>query len=73
MDDVASTQVISDPACPIRPGELCHLCHPGSSGPDTCGLVYLVTTDPELHAELDRKWAEYRQAAQAEPSPDPSV
>ena len=26
------------------------LCQPG--GPDDCGLVYLVMTDPELRAEL---------------------
>ncbi len=45
-------------ACPIRPGEPCRLCHPGSSGPSSCGLVYLVMSDPALREELERLWAE---------------
>lgn len=39
--------------CPVRPGEPCMLCQPG--GPDDCGLVYLVMTDPELRDELRRR------------------
>jgi hypothetical protein len=43
--------------CPIRIGDPCSLCHPGSSGPATCGLVYLVMSDPDLRDELLRRWA----------------
>jgi len=39
--------------CPIRLGEPCRLCLPGAHGPETCGLVWLVMTDPELRAALD--------------------
>jgi len=34
--------------CPIRKGDACTLCVPGVSGPQDCGLVYLVMTDPDL-------------------------
>ena len=40
------------PRCPIRPGEACGLCVPGVSGPEDCGLVYLVMNDPELRERL---------------------
>jgi hypothetical protein len=46
------------PKCPIRPGEPCTLCHPGAHGPEDCGLVWLVMTDPALRDEL----AELRRA-----------
>jgi len=39
--------------CPVRLGEPCRLCLPGAHGPESCGLVWLVMTDPELRAELD--------------------
>jgi hypothetical protein len=45
--------------CPIRIGDPCSLCHPGSSGPSTCGLVYLVMSDPELREELLLRWARW--------------
>lgn len=38
--------------CPIRPGDPCSLCMPGVTGPQDCGLVYLVQDDPEMAAEL---------------------
>ena len=38
--------------CPIRPGDPCSLCEPGVTGPQDCGLVYLVMQDPELRARL---------------------
>lgn len=38
--------------CPIRVGEPCSLCVPGASGPQDCGLVYLVMDDPELREAL---------------------
>ncbi|MEI5675893.1 MULTISPECIES: DUF6767 domain-containing protein [unclassified Nocardioides] len=40
------------PQCPIRPGEPCSLCEPGATGPQDCGLVWLVMTDPELRERL---------------------
>jgi hypothetical protein len=40
--------------CPIRLGEPCSLCSPGATGPQDCGLVYLVMRDPDLRAELAR-------------------
>lgn len=43
------------PKCPIRIGEPCTLCVPGASGPQDCGLVYLVQSDDELREELARR------------------
>jgi len=34
--------------CPIRPGEPCTLCQIDVTGPQDCGLVYLVMSDPQL-------------------------
>ena len=34
--------------CPLRPGDLCNLCQLDVTGPQDCGLVYLVMDDPEL-------------------------
>jgi hypothetical protein len=47
--------------CPIRIGDPCSMCHPGASDPQTCGLVYLVMSDPELREELLRRWADHEQ------------
>jgi hypothetical protein len=41
-----------EPQCPIRPGDPCSLCVPGASGPQDCGLVYLVMSDPDLRERL---------------------
>lgn len=46
------------PQCPIRLGEPCSLCEPGVTGPEDCGLVWLVMNDPELRERL----AELRRA-----------
>jgi hypothetical protein len=35
-------------ACPIRPGEPCTLCQVDVTGPQDCGLVWLVMGDDEL-------------------------
>ena len=51
-----------EPRCPIRIGEPCTLCFPGATGPQDCGLVYLVQTDPELRDQLATKRAEHRTA-----------
>ncbi len=53
------------PMCPIRLGEPCGLCFPGADGPQNCGLVYLVQSDPELQQLLSEKRAERRSAAAA--------
>jgi hypothetical protein len=60
--------------CPIRIGDPCSLCHPGSSGPATCGLVYLVMSDPELREELQRRWARWdEEQARARPQERPAT
>jgi uncharacterized protein DUF6767 len=40
------------PQCPLRPGEPCTLCQINVTGPQDCGLVYLVMDDDELREEL---------------------
>lgn len=40
------------PMCPIRLGDPCTLCVPGATGPQDCGLVYLVQSDPEMREQL---------------------
>ena len=42
------------PPCPVRVGDACRLCLPGATGPDDCGLVYLVMSDPELRERWQR-------------------
>ncbi|WP_390886206.1 DUF6767 domain-containing protein [Corynebacterium parakroppenstedtii] len=37
-----------DARCPIRFGEPCTACQPGTSGPADCQLVQMVRMDPEL-------------------------
>ncbi len=55
-DDRARTRAPDpDPPCPIRAGDLCKLCVPGATGPENCGLLYLVVSDPDLLAELLRR------------------
>lgn len=43
-----------DARCPLRPGEPCTLCQVSVTGPQDCGLVYLVMGDDELRVELSR-------------------
>lgn len=47
------------PMCPIRLGEACSLCVPGATGPQDCGLVYLVQSDPELREQLAARRSAY--------------
>jgi hypothetical protein len=48
------------PRCPIRAGDPCSLCVPGATGPQDCGVVWLVRSDPELLDELASARAELR-------------
>jgi hypothetical protein len=48
MHRLAPSGSMSLSTSPIRPGEACSLCVPGVSGPQDCGLVYLVMSDPDL-------------------------
>ncbi len=41
-----------EPTCPLRFGEPCTLCEPGATGPESCGAVYLVMSDPDLRDRL---------------------
>ena len=52
------TRRLPTPQCPIRLGEPCTLCFPGATGPQDCGLVYLVESDDEMREQL----AERRRA-----------
>ena len=56
-----------EPRCPVRIGEFCSLCVPGATGPQDCGLVYLVMDDDELRAAL----ADHRRAHRTSPRTDP--
>ncbi len=44
-----------DAKCPLRPGEPCTLCQVSVTGPQDCGLVYLVMGDEELREGLHRQ------------------
>ncbi len=45
---------VPEARCPIRPGEPCTLCQVSVTGPEDCGLAYLVMSDPDLREELHR-------------------
>jgi hypothetical protein len=53
MGDVRTDK---EDGCPIRVGDSCSLCMPGARGPENCGLVYLVLSDPDLRAQLELRW-----------------
>ncbi len=46
-----------DAKCPLRPGDPCTLCQVNVTGPQDCGLVYLIMDDPEAR----EAWAENRR------------
>ena len=48
----------SEAPCQVRLGEPCRLCVPGATGPQDCGLAYLVLTDDDLRAERSRMRAQ---------------
>ena len=43
--------------CPLGPEEICNLCQLNVTGPQDCGLVYLVMSDPDQRLE----WGERRR------------
>jgi hypothetical protein len=45
---------VPEARCPLRPGEPCTLCQINVTGPQDCGLVYLVMDDDELREEFRR-------------------
>jgi len=49
---MAEVRTQPEQRCPIRPGDPCSLCVPGAAGPQNCGLVYLVMSDPDLRERL---------------------
>ena len=52
------------PMCPLRPEDYCSQCQAYATGPQDCGLVYMVLHDPdlrEMYAEqLGRQWGRRR-------------
>jgi hypothetical protein len=48
-----------EPKCPLRLGEPCTLCEPGATGPESCGAVYLVMSDPDLSERLTELRQQY--------------
>ena len=38
--------------CPLRPEDYCSQCQAYATGPQDCGLVYLVMDDPEYREAL---------------------
>ena len=60
---------MKDASCPLRPGEDCHLCVPGSRGPMECPTVWLVMHDPDLHDAFVELCREAAGKARAEEPP----
>ncbi len=58
----------STPRCPLRPDDPCSLCQPGASGPQDCGLVYLVMDDEDLRDLYREQMAKRRRERYGEPS-----
>ena len=52
LDRPAPDAPPADATCPLRPGDGCRMCVPGATGPWNCGLVFLVTSDPQLRKQL---------------------
>lgn len=51
-DTPPSSRRRPDAKCPLRPGEPCTLCQASVTGPQDCGLVYLVMDDPDYREAL---------------------
>lgn len=48
------------PMCPLRPEDYCSQCQAYATGPQDCGLVYMVLHDPELRQMYAEQLARYR-------------
>jgi len=48
VNRAGATRRPADPRCPLRPGEPCTLCQLDVTGPQDCGLVYLMMADEDL-------------------------
>lgn len=48
--------------CPIRAGEWCTACQPGTSGPEDCQLVLMVRQDPDLLEMMREMNAAHRES-----------
>ena len=59
------------PKCPLRPGEPCSLCQLYVTGPQDCGLVYLVMGDDALRDELAKARKVAREKASMPPGNSP--
>lgn len=64
MSAATPDRIRPEAKCPLRPDEICNLCQLYVTGPQDCGLVYLVMNDDELRAD----WAARRRAAKSGPS-----
>lgn len=51
--------------CPIRAGEWCTACQPGTSGPEDCQLVLMVRQDPDLLEMMREMNAAHRESRRA--------
>ena len=50
------------PMCPLRPEDYCSQCQAYATGPQDCGLVYMVLHDPDLREMYAEQLARYREA-----------
>lgn len=69
---MSTTRALPEAKCPIRPGDACTLCQPGVTGPQDCGLVYLVMSDPDLREELNRVRRYHQEDLRRQAAPEPA-
>ncbi|WP_399553203.1 DUF6767 domain-containing protein [uncultured Propionibacterium sp.] len=59
--------------CPLRPEDYCSQCQAYATGPQDCGLVYMVLHDPDLREMYSEQLARYRAAGrQWQQTPPPA-
>lgn len=62
---MTTTKSRPEPRCPLRPADMCTQCVPGATGPQDCGLVWLVMGDDDLRADLHERTVKARQEGRA--------
>jgi len=62
---MTTTRSRPEPRCPLRPADMCTQCVPGATGPQDCGLVWLVMGDDELRADLHERTVKAREEGRA--------